>query len=366
MRLLIRFLLLKPILWIADRFSSAPDAAKVSAALTKLKEKLEERPGKKGFVIPFDPVRDKFIIFSDQHRGTKDGADDFMLAEPNYIAALEYYHQQGYHLISLGDAEELWENLWPPVKRANVASFEVERKFVERKAFTKIFGNHDLDWDIMPNAAIELTSIYGKRVAVLEGIMLQTRSYGDVFSIYCTHGHQGDAQSDGNWFSKFFISKVWAPLQSYLRINPNTPAYNTTLKTAHNAMMYAWSSLQKDLILITGHTHQPVFQSLTHLERLHVKRLEALAQNDHERVAQIESEIHWRKDAYDHLSTDFSKMKPSYFNTGCCCFDDGDITGIEIAEGYIRLIKWEEAGQKPKREVLEEASLEDIVRRLRG
>jgi hypothetical protein len=33
-------------------------------------------------------------------------------------------------------------------------------------------------------------------------------------------------------------------------------------------------------------------------------------------------------------------MKPTYFNTGCCCFANGSITGIEIADGQIRLIKW--------------------------
>ena len=57
-------------------------------------------------------------------------------------------------------------------------------------------------------------------------------------------------------------------------------------------------------------------------------------------------------------------MKPSYFNTGCCCFSDGDITGIEIADGYIRLIKWSVVGGKTVRELLEEKGLEELVREL--
>jgi hypothetical protein len=36
----------------------------------------------------------------------------------------------------------------------------------------------------------------------------------------------------------------------------------------------------------------------------------------------------------------FHMERPCYFNTGCCSFSDGDVTGIEIAEGYIRLVKW--------------------------
>jgi hypothetical protein len=51
-------------------------------------------------------------------------------------------------------------------------------------------------------------------------------------------------------------------------------------------------------------------------------------------------------------------MKPVYFNTGCCCFSDGDMTGIEIADGCIRLIKW---SGKNGREVLEEKRLVELT-----
>src|SRR3954470_10097957 len=101
--------------------------------------------------------------------------------------------------------------------------------------------------------------------------MLQTMINNKLLNIFCTHGHQGDLQSDGNWFSKFFISKIWAPLQAYLRINVNTPSNDQQLKTLHNIFMYEWSSTQENLILITGHTHQPVFESLTVVERLNRK-----------------------------------------------------------------------------------------------
>src|SRR4051812_16490716 len=110
MRKLIRFLLLKPILWFIEKFSSAPNRKRVFESLTELKEKIESSGGKKGFVIPFEVNTGRFIVFSDQHKGAKDGADDFALAEPNYLAALNYYQDNGFHLISLGDAEELWEN----------------------------------------------------------------------------------------------------------------------------------------------------------------------------------------------------------------------------------------------------------------
>ncbi len=53
-------------------------------------------------------------------------------------------------------------------------------------------------------------------------------------------------------------------------------------------------------------------------------------------------------------------MRPYYFNTGCCCYSDGDITGIEIAEDMIRLIKWKKNGAVSVREVLEEMKLSDL------
>ncbi|HTF17210.1 MAG TPA: metallophosphoesterase [Chryseolinea sp.] len=331
MRSFLRFLLLRPILWLTSRVTSAPVRDRVFEALTALREKLEKDPGKKGFIIPFQPNQSKFVIFSDHHKGARNGADDFTLAEPNYLGALNYYDQAHYHLILLGDSEELWENTLIQIKKYNRAVFDSEGRFLKRFALTKIFGNHDLDWEINPLAATELRKIYGGELVALEGVILQGEVDRKRIEIFCTHGHQGDAQSDGNLFSKFFVSNIWAPLQAYLRINPNTPAYNHSLKTAHNAMMHEWASQQKNLILITGHTHQPVFESLTHFER--IQRSE------------------------DPTGKAFENVKPTYFNTGCCCYDDGDITGIEISDGEIRLIKWTRKQGKTERVVLEHADL---------
>ena len=92
--------------------------------------------------------------------------------------------------------------------------------------------------------------------------------------------------------------------------------------------MYQWSSNRKNVLLITGHTHNPVFAS---------GRYSSHPSNT------IEKETS-------------GKLKPSYFNTGCCCFNDGDITGIEIADGFIRLVKWYDENGVSKRKVLEEIS----------
>ncbi len=125
--------------------------------------------------------------------------------------------------------------------------------------------------------------------------------------------------------------------------------------------MYEWSSQQKNLLLITGHTHQPVFTSLTHLESLYKKFQLAGAENNTELEAALKEEIKQREKEFAAVAVDYMKMKPSYFNSGCCCFNDGDITGIEIADGCIRLIKWTRKEDRSQREVLESMSLEELA-----
>jgi hypothetical protein len=70
-------------------------------------------------------------------------------------------------------------------------------------------------------------------------------------------------------------------------------------------------------------------------------------------VLEIENEINKIMQRHDNFSEDYLVMLPTYFNSGCCCYSDGDITGIEIADEKIRLIRW---NSKTGREILEETS----------
>jgi len=360
MRKFLQRLLTKPVVNLANNLSSRPDKKRVDKALTYLYKNITTNPGKKGLVVPFDLQNGKFIILSDQHKGARDGSDIFAKAAKNYLAALDHYEHQKFFYINLGDSEELWENLFITVKRHNKTTFEKEKMFLKRKAFIKIFGNHDLYWDNDPLAPLSLMQIYGEKVKIYEGAVLETKLKGRRLCIYMTHGHQGDLQSDGNWFSKWFVSDVWAPFQSYLRINPNTPANNDQLKTDHNRMMYQWSAKRANTLLITGHTHQPVFKSLTHLEKLYDELEIAKKANDTNAIGSLQKQIVNRHAKGDKVPN-FTAYKPTYFNSGCCCFDDGDITGIEIADGCIRLIKWRYTQHKEsERVILEESKLEDL------
>jgi len=383
MRRLVQIILLKPILWFSRKFTSRPERSRIFKALSDLFRNIKEEPGKKGVVLSLKE-NSRIIIFSDHHRGAKNGADDFMKAETSYLAALDYYFENKFQYISLGDSEELWENTLSQVKKNNTLTFEAEKRFILKDKFFKVFGNHDLYWDNSPIASQQLKAIYGKKLRVFEGIILEkdnkeehtqkekTNNPFSIFkiksgaedevlpiancplTIFLTHGHQGDASSDGNWFSKFFVANIWAPLQSYLRINFNTPAYDEDLKTAHNLIMYEWSAKYKSLILITGHTHQPVFESLTHPEKLYKQLGDAIKANRIDEVKQIEEEIKRRGRDYKTTPAQYLTMKQSYFNSGCCCYRDGDITGIEITYEKISLVKW---NINKQREVLDETTL---------
>src|SRR6266542_1016831 len=101
-------LLFKPVLWASNKFASRPDRQRIYKALTSLHDCIRKDEKKNGPIISFNSKKDKFIIFSDQHKGAKNGADDFMLCEPNYLSALDYYFQNNYFFIAMGDCEELW------------------------------------------------------------------------------------------------------------------------------------------------------------------------------------------------------------------------------------------------------------------
>jgi len=358
----LRFILEKPVTWLAEKVSSAPDKDAVMKALTELYDESANPKTKKLNRLNLDAVNQRIIIFSDQHRGARDGADDFAVCENSYLTALEYYNNEKFYYINLGDCEELWENTLFTIVKHNEAVFGKEKLFISRDAYCKVFGNHDLFWDNDPLVPVWLKKIYGKGIRIFTGVMIRVDfSSGKYLNIFCTHGHQGDKQSDGNAFSKWFVSYIWGPLQKFLEINTNDPSANDNLKTLHNMYMYDWSAAQDNILLVTGHTHQPVFNSLTHLERLYQQLEKAHTLNDADALKKIEAEIPRRKREYDFINQSFDKMKPSYFNSGCCCFEDGTITGIEICDGFIRLIKWSLVNGKPERSVAEEEKLDSLA-----
>jgi predicted phosphodiesterase len=363
MRKFLQRLFRKPVTRLAQKLSSAPRKEAVFKSLSSLLERICSK-NKNDSVLNMDINAGRFIIFSDHHKGTRDLADDFRLAEKNYITALKHYYNEGYTLICLGDCEELWENEPKKLMESNKAAFEAEAQFLNADRYYRIFGNHDLEWKYDFQRMLYMKPVFGDKLKVCEGLVLQTIYNNKKYSIFLTHGHQGDQRSDGNAFSKWVVAAIWTPIQRFLDVNIDTVSDSIELVDKHNIIMYQWSATQKDLLFISGHTHKPVFASLDHVERLTLQIEKAKAAGNANTVAILQAELDKRKAEYAGKQFIKTMAIPSYFNTGCCCFFDGDITGIEIADGEIRLIKWEEKESTPSRKVLEHAQLSYIFEKL--
>ena len=119
---------------------------------------------------------DKWILFSDLHKGAKNRADDFRLNEMNYLTALDHYFEGGYNLCVMGDAEELWEEFPRTVIRHNSASFAAEKRFHDEGRYMRLWGNHDEIWGDQKFVRNLLQPLYGHRhLDVPESILLEVR-----------------------------------------------------------------------------------------------------------------------------------------------------------------------------------------------
>jgi predicted phosphodiesterase len=332
MRKLLQYLLKRPVLWLANRFSAAPKKEIVFKSLSDLFASAEVKKDKRVQHIIKDLQAAKFIIFSDQHKGDKSAADDFKNNESNYLCALDYYNKNKFSFINLGDSEELWKFKAADILPANKKTLQAEAAFQPNRLY-KTFGNHDLIWKNKADVFFLLKNYFKMPLPINEGIVIKLKCAHTFLNLFFTHGHQGDAMSDNNWLSTWLVAHMWMPVQRFLRINVNTPSKDYSLRNEHNIMMSEWSGLQQNLLLITGHTHVPVFASGRYFNH---------PSNNIDGIEQ-------------------SNIKPSYFNTGCCCFSDGDITGIEIADECIRLIKWHEHNGIAQRMILEEILIEKLL-----
>lgn len=333
MRKLLQSILKRPLTWMGNKLAASPKRETVFASLTELCEQGINGTTNAVKTLEVNPDRDQFIIFSDQHKGNKSWADDFNMSEANYLEALKYYNENKFHFINLGDSEELWKFKVSEILSANEKTWLQEAAFHPDR-YTKTFGNHDILWKDKFAVAFHLKKYFDPAPVIYEAVILKISGLSIPLNILLTHGHQGDLMSDNNAFSTWLVAHIWMPVQRFLRININSASKDFSLRNLHNKMMYEWSSKRKNLLLITGHTHQPVFASGRYY--------------NHPNAA-IESP----REHYELL--------PVYFNSGCCCFDDGDVTGIEIAAGSIRLVKWYDEENVAKKKVLEEISFSDLV-----
>lgn len=251
-------------------------------------------------IIPFDE-RSKFIIMSDCHRGQGNTGDNFIPNQTLYFAALEYYYKNGYSYIELGDGDELWENRKiQPIIEVHSDIFWIMSKFYDENRLRMLYGNHDIVKKRKHMAKSGFKNFYceGSECTLFPGIeMPEGLVLEDIKTkrkILLVHGHQGSFLNDTIWpAARFLVRYFWRPLELIGFTAPTGAARNHNRKEAIEKKLSSYAN-NEQIMLITGHTHRPVYP------------------------------------------------KPGtglYFNDGSCVHPRS-ITGIEINNRKIALVKW--------------------------
>lgn len=248
--------------------------------------------------------KSKIIIMSDCHRGNGSNSDNFFKNKNLFLTALRYYYEQGYTYIEIGDGDELWENKsLKSIINVHKDVFKEMAKFYAEGRFHMIYGNHDIEkkeFYIKNDILREYCDHQNKEtkplfpdIDISEGIILRYEGTDD--KIFLVHGHQGDFLNDDIWrIARFLVRHLWGPLEAIGVNNPINTATNNRRKSKIEKKLINWAKNNNQL-LIAGHTHRSFFSKVG-----------------------------------KHL----------YFNDGCCT-NPFDITGIEISDGAISLVKWD-------------------------
>lgn len=254
--------------------------------------------------IRFDDTS-KFILFSDCHRGDNSFADEFANNRNIYFHALNHYHNQGFHYCELGDGDELWENMnFESIFEAHKNVFKLLKKFHLEKRLHMIWGNHDMVYRDQAYVDKNLSSYFEpidntdkelfEGITYNEAIVLEHKATGQ--ELFLTHGHQADWWNYNFWrWGRFLVRVLWKPLQVWGIADPTSPAKNYTELIKLERRIKRWIVQNDLLITIVGHTHRPRFPEPGAIP---------------------------------------------FFNDGSCVHPRS-ITGIEIENGQISLIKWQ-------------------------
>ncbi len=280
------------------------------------------------------------IIFSDLHIGNGGKNDDFKKNSELFTEALKsYYSPNRYTLVLNGDIEELQKFRLDQIRKQWMELYNVFDSFAEDKRLIKLTGNHD---DMLESGLIE--NRYGSKQAAklkLEGIRNP---------LFIFHGHQA------SWYYQH-MNKLNEILLRYI-VNPSgigniSKKYDYARRMKLEKRIYDFSKENK-LISIIGHTHRPLFESLSRVDSLRFmieSLLRAYRNAPLGKRAEIAARIHQLKHNFDTCSGKNRHSEPvtrlysgeipvpCMFNSGCAIGKRG-ITGIEINDGRISLVHW--------------------------
>jgi len=300
----------------------------------------------------------RYLILSDLHLGDGGPRDDL---EPNrelLETTLEkWYLENGYTLILNGDIEDINKFELKKIRRAWPRFFAVVSAFAQAGRLRKIVGNHDLG----------LIKERDYPYALSHGLVLKQRDQ----RLFLFHGHQA---------SRFFIKYDYVSefivryLAKPLRIRNSGISKDSRKQFATERRIYR-AARKLGIVAISGHTHRPLFESLSKYDSLRWSLEELLREYaiaDAQRRRQIVNLVNIYRQELERLTKkdlkkDVSRslygtgplLVPCLFNSGCATGKTG-ISALEIERGNISLVHWAKAGHS-KTYIEREAVLKDTV-----
>jgi predicted phosphodiesterase len=285
----------------------------------------------------------KLVIFSDLHLGDGRARDDFLPNGQLFQNVLEqYYLKQSFSLVLNGDVEDLQKFSCLKIRKAWKVLYQLFARFHDTQQLFKIVGNHDQSLHSLPRKKWRLPLLPGLRLLWKDN------------EIVVFHGHQASGLYD---VFQPLITLGLRFLAVPLGIMNGSASHSNAKKIKLEERVYAFSRLNQ-IVSIIGHTHRPLFESLSKRESVKYQleaALRRLQQASGEEEGILLNNIAAYKD-YLYNGDDrrhVSKLiystivpVPCLFNSGCCVGKRG-ITCLEITDGTIALVHWSSREASP-------------------
>lgn len=292
--------------------------------------------------------KSKYIIFSDLHMGNRRSRDDFLTNSRMFMEVLEnYYLPEGFTLVLNGDVEDLQRVSLKKIKTKWKDFYNLIEKFHRQGRLIKIVGNHDIDLTIQ------------KREGVNQNLEEAVRLVYGRDSILVFHGHQ--ASHYRGWVNiaaglilRFIAHPLW--IKNFSLSHDNTRIRKT------EQQVYEYSN-KKKILTIIGHTHRPLFESMSEIDFLKFKieyllreyprvfeaekiKIERLIRQYKKEIMNLQKE----ENLFGKRSSLYNQdiVIPSIFNSGCVVGKKG-FTGLEIENGMISLVHWYNSKRKKRK-----------------
>ncbi len=283
--------------------------------------------------------QDKIVVFSDLHIGNRGSRDDFLRNSATFMYILEHYYlQKGYKLVLNGDIEELQRFSLKSIVAKWPELYRLFGRFEQTKALYKIVGNHDLELNYTKNPYL--------KTPILKSLKINYKKH----HLIIFHGHQASLIME-----RFHY--LWKVILRYI-VNPIgikniSYSHDNNMRFKTEKRVYNFSR-DRRVVSVIGHTHRPLFESLSKIDCLKFK-IEQLCRDysaTNSRMKEVlaakirtcHSELQYLMKKNKTGSTRSSLynsdlMVPCTFNSGCVIGKKG-ITAIEIRDGNIALVHW--------------------------